>query len=374
MNCQSIVLRRLRLPMIEPFVASYGTESEKDVIIVEVLTEDGAVGYAECVAGRAPLYTEETSSTAWHMLGEFMVPALIDASFESVTDLLSIRSTLERFRGNRMAKAAIEMALWDAFARESGASLASLLGAQRTEIPVGISVGVQDSTEALVHKVRGYLLQGFARVKVKVRPGYDLEPLAAIRDAFPDIALMADANSAYRLADVAHLQRLDAFNLMMIEQPLAHDDLVDHACLQEALETPICLDESIRCAEDVHKAAKLGSCRIVNLKVGRVGGFGEALRVHEACAAEGLELWCGGMLETGIGRLHNIALTALSGFTLPGDTAPSARYFTEDVIDPPVRFARPGWLAVEPLAGVGSRVRRERLERWTVEQQRFDRV
>ena len=373
MNCQRIVLRRLRLPLIEPFVTAYGTESEKDVIIVEAVMESGAVGYAECAAGHAPLYTEETSGTAWHMLSEFLIPALIGGAIESVADLAAIRSTLERFRGNRMAKAAIEMALWDGFAQESGIPLASLLGASRTEIPVGVSVGIQTSTAVLVQKVRGLLEQGFARVKVKIRPGYDMEPLAALRDAFPDMALMADANSAYRLADAAHLQRLDEFNLMMIEQPFAVDDLIDHACLQKALKTPVCLDETIRCAEDVRRAARLGSCRIVNLKVGRVGGFGEALRVHEACVAEGLDLWCGGMFETGIGRLHNIALTALSGFTLPGDTAPSERYFSEDVIDPPVCFARPGWLAVEPLAGVGSRVRPERLERWTVAKKHFDR-
>ena len=373
MKCERITLHRLRMPLIEPFVASYGAESEKDVIIVEVVATGGAVGYAECAAGRAPLYTEETGGTAWHMLSEFLIPALIEKTFDQAADLLAIRSTLERFKGNRMAKAAIEMALWDCFAQESGTPLETLLGAKRTEVAVGVSIGVQASTEGLIRKVHSCLEQGYARIKVKIRPGYDLEPLAAIRGAFPDIMLMADANSAYRLADAAHLQRLDAFNLMMIEQPLAFDDLMDHARLQETLATPICLDESIRCAEDVQNAARLGSCRIVNLKVGRVGGFGEALRVHDACLAEGLDLWCGGMLETGIGRLHNIALTALPGFTLPGDTAPSARYFVEDLIDPPVRFARPGWLAVEPLAGVGSRVRKERFERWTVAQKRFDR-
>jgi O-succinylbenzoate synthase len=272
-----------------------------------------------------------------------------------------------------MAKAAIEMAVWDAYTASTQRPLVDLLGGTRSEIPVGISVGIQPTIRTLLARVEQYLNQGYARIKVKIRPGWDMEPLRAIRQAFGEIPLMADANSAYRLVDAEHLRRLDELGLMMIEQPFAHDDLVDHAALQSQLATPICLDESIRHAEDARKAIQLGACRVINLKLGRVGGFQEAVAIHDLCRAAGVELWCGGMFETGIGRLHNIAITSLPGFTLPGDTAPSRRYFEEDVIDPPVDFNRPGYLAVERLAGVQARVCRERLRRWTVAEEVFKR-
>ncbi|MCL6633687.1 MAG: o-succinylbenzoate synthase [Alicyclobacillus herbarius] len=372
MKVKSIHLRRLQLPMQEPFETSFGVEEDKDVILVQLETESGCMGYAECVAMSAPLYSEETTGTAWHILTDFLVPFLFQTpaltDLTRVEDLLQVRHRFARFKRNQMAKAALEMALWDAFAAETNTPLADLLGGDKAAIPVGISVGIQSSTTALLKKVEGYLEQGFQRIKVKIKPGYDLEPLTALRQAFGDIPLMADANSAYTLADVDTFRRLDSLGLMMIEQPLAHDDLFDHATLQQQLATPICLDESIHHAEDARKAIEHGACRIINLKLGRVGGFGEALAIHEVCQAHGVPLWCGGMLETGIGRLHNIAITALPGFTLPGDTAPSARYFAEDLIDPPVVFTRPGFLAVEPLCGVGARVRADRLEKWTVEE------
>lgn len=350
--------------MQEPFETSFGVETDKDVVLVEVRTQEGAVGFGECVASTAPLYSEETTGTAWHMIREFFAPRLFGLKFEQVQDLSQVRSALAPFRGNRMAKAAVEMAVWDAFANLTQKSLPTLLGGGKQEIPVGISVGIQPDTPALLRKVEGYLAQGFQRIKVKVKPGRDLEPLRELRKAFGDIPLMADANSAYRLANIEHLRAFDEFGLMMIEQPLGHDDIVDHGELQRQLSTPICLDESIHTAADAQKAIRLGACRIINLKLGRVGGFAEALEIHQIALDHHLPLWCGGMLETGIGRLHNIAVTSLPGFVLPGDTAPSFRYFAEDVIDPPVDFVRPGFLDVPFMAGTASRVRRDRLQKW----------
>jgi o-succinylbenzoate synthase len=365
MKIKSITLHQLHLPMKEPFETSFGAEEDKEVIIVQVETKDGATGFGECVASPAPLYSEETNGTVWHMLSDFFIPNIMKAPLDSLDDIKGIRMRLAPFKGNKMAKAALEMALWDAYANETQTPLVDLIGGTRSEIPVGISVGIQSSTEALVKKVEGYLQQGFQRIKVKIKPGCDYEPLKALRDAFGDIPLMADANSAYRLADIDVLKRLDQLGLMMIEQPLANDDIIDHATLQKYLNTPVCLDESIHSLEDARKAVELGACKIINIKVGRVGGFAEAILIHDFCRANGIDVWCGGMLETGIGRLHNIALTALPGFTLPGDTAPSARYFDEDVIDPAVTFSRPGFLAVEPLCGTASRVRIDRIEKWT---------
>lgn len=368
MKIQSVTLQHVCLKMKEPFQTSFGVDEDRDAIIVTVRTEQGGIGYGECVASPEPLYSEETNGTAWHMLRDFFIPTVQPLEFHSTDDLHQIRLRLLPFKGNKMAKAAIEMAIWDAFANETGHPLVKLLGGTRDEIPVGISVGIQPSVDALVAKVRGYVEQGFKRIKLKVRPGFDFEPLSAVRDAFPDILMMADANSAYRISDMEHLKKWDDLNLMMIEQPLAHDDIVDHARLQSQVKTPVCLDESIHSAEDLRKALELGACKVVNLKVGRVGGFSESLLIHGMCREAGVDLWCGGMEEMGIGRLHNIALTALPGFTLPGDTAPSARYFDEDVIEPPVVFSTPGMLRVEQLPGVASRVRPERLAKWTLEE------
>lgn len=371
MRVQSIELRRLRLPMREPFEASYGVERDKDVILVTVQTAAGALGYGECVAMSSPHYTEETAHTAWWMLIDFLAPQLKALQVTTTADLFTIRDRFAPIRGNRMAKAALEMAVWDAFANETQQPLARLLGQARAEIDVGISIGIQPDIPHLLRKVEGYLAQGFRRIKMKVRPGFDLDAVRAVRKAFGDVPLMIDANSAYTIADTEHLQRFDEFGLLMMEQPLGWDDIVDHAALQRRIATPICLDESIRSVDDVRRAVELGACRVVNLKPGRVGGFAESIEIHAYCQRHGIDLWCGGMLETGIGRLHNIALTSLPGFTLPGDTAPSARYFAEDVIDPPVEFSQPGMLAVEPLPGVASRVRERRLDKWVVEATRL---
>ncbi|MDQ0191347.1 o-succinylbenzoate synthase [Alicyclobacillus cycloheptanicus] len=371
MRISGIRLRKLRLPLREPFEASYGVENDKVAVIVTVTADTGAVGYAECVAMSAPLYTEETVETAWYVLRTFLAPRLMGVEVSSREDLHAIGKRFSFVRGHQMAKAALEMAVWDLYAHVAGVPLHRLLGGTRSEIPVGISVGIQPDTRQLLRKVEGYLAQGFQRVKIKIKPGFDMAPVQAVRAVFPDVPLMVDANSAYTLADAEHLRRLDAFGLLMIEQPLAWDDMVDHAALQQQLETPICLDESIRSAADARKAIELGACKVVNLKLGRVGGFAEALRIHDLCQDGGLDLWCGGMLETGIGRLHNIAVTSLAGFTLPGDTAPSDRYFAEDIISPPVEFSRPGMLAVEEIPGVASRVNEAALEKWVVEETRL---
>lgn len=376
MRIRQIILRRLEMALRDPFVTSYGVELNKHVIIVEVHTTNGAVGYAECVAGVAPFYTEETAITAWHMLSDFFVPAVLKYAahhdIDADAELDAIRRILSPFRGNPMAKAALEMAVCDAYCCETNLPLAQWLGGIRQEIAVGISIGLQPDERTLLQKIDGYLQQGFARIKVKIGPGHDIEVVRAIRCAFGDIPLMVDANSAYTLDDVNHLRRFDDFGLTMMEQPLAVDDIVHHARLQHLIHTPICLDESIRSAEDARKAIDLGACRVINIKLGRVGGFGEAKAIHDVCLEHGIPVWCGGMLETGIGRLHNIQLTALPGFVYPGDTAPSARYFEEDLIHPPVEFVRPGYLAVEPIAGVGSRVSPSRLDKWQVAVRTFE--
>lgn len=371
MRVKSVTLRLLHTKMREPFVTSFGAEEDKEVILVEVQTDTGAIGFAECVASTAPLYSEETNGTAWSILKAFLIPTVMQMTINSTADLRHISAQMRPFKGNRMAKAALEMAMWDAWCAEQQTPLHVVLGGTKSEIPVGISIGIQPDIETLLGKIDGYLQQGFQRMKVKVKPGWDLAPLAAIRKTFGDIPVMVDANSAYGLRDLEHLKSFDEFDLMMMEQPLAHDDIVDHARLQQRLTTPICLDESIHTVEDARKAVELGACKVINIKVGRVGGFSEALAIHDYCLQNKVDVWCGGMLETGVGRLHNIALTSLPGFTLPGDTAPSARYFEQDVIEPPVVFSKPGMLAVESLCGVADRVQGQRIEQWSVHKEIF---
>ncbi len=371
MRIESIVMRQVRMQLLEPFVTSYGAETHKEAVIVEARTEAGAVGYAECVAAGTPHYTEETSITAWHVLKEWLIPSVFGRGFDSVNHLVRWLEDQNYIRGNRMAKAGLEMALWDAFAAETSTPLAALLGGSRTEVAVGISVGLQPATDLLVEKVARYVSQGFQRVKLKVEPSRDFEIVSAVRAAFPTLPIMVDANSAYAGCTYEDLRWLDDYDLMMIEQPLSHDDLVFHAELARHLKTPVCLDESIKSAEDVRRADLIGSCRVVNVKAGRVGGFSEVLRIHAEAKNSGMTLWCGGMLETGIGRLHNVALSSLSGFSLPGDTGPSSRYFAEDIVSPPVEFSRPGWLPVERICGVSGRVDKATLEACTVYKETF---
>ncbi|MBX6350023.1 MAG: o-succinylbenzoate synthase [Clostridia bacterium] len=359
MRLERVRLHVLRMRMKEPFRTSFGVEEEKRVILVEADVE-GAVGVAECVAMVEPLYNEEWVEGAFLMLRDFLAPALLGADFDHPRE---VAPKLDFIRGNRMAKSAIESAIWDAYAKARGIPLWEALGGSWRPIPVGISVGIQPSPEALVRKVEGYLAAGYRRVKLKIAPGADLEYVAAVRRAFPDVPVMVDANSAYRLADADHLARLDDYDLMMIEQPLGHDDIVWHARLQSRLRTPICLDESIHTPEDAEKAIAIGACRVVNVKIGRVGGLERSLELHDVCRAAGVPVWCGGMLETGIGRAHNVAITTLPGFTLPGDTAASSRYWDEDIIEPPVVVTPEGTILPPKGPGIGYEVRWDRIAR-----------
>jgi O-succinylbenzoate synthase len=353
---RAIELHLIGLPLVRPFRTSFGTSTEKRCVLVRLETDD-AEGWGECVADIEPGFSEEFNDGAWLVLRDHVGPALLAAGDVVIDDLDRV---LGHVRGNPMAKAALIDAFVDAEVRARGVSLASWLGADRARVPCGVSIGIADTTEALLEQVQDYLEQGYRRIKLKIEPGLDVERVAAVRGAHPDIALSVDANAAYTIDDVAVFRSLDAFDLLMIEQPLHHADLVRHAELQRAIDTDLCLDESIRSAADALAAIELGSCRIVNIKQGRVGGIVEARRVHDVCRAAGVPVWCGGMLETGVGRAQNLALAAMPGFTLPGDTSASARYFVDDITEPFV-MAVDGTMAVPTGPGIGVVPRPERL-------------
>jgi O-succinylbenzoate synthase len=357
---RAVELRLVGIPLVAPFRTSFGEETEKACVLARVETEDGS-GWGECVAGPDPGYSEEFNDGAWLALRDFLVPALLGAGDVGTADLDRVFGGV---RGHPMAKATLIDAFLDAELRARGVSLATHLGARADRVACGVSVGIAATTERLLEQVDGYLAEGYRRIKLKIEPGTDVERVAAVRVAHPDIPLSVDANAAYTLEDVAVFRALDAFGLLMVEQPLHHDDLVQHARLQAELTTPICLDESIRTAADAAAAIELGACRIVNIKQGRVGGIPEAVRVHDVCRAAGVPVWCGGMLETGIGRATNLALAALPGFTLPGDTSASARYFAEDLTEPFVLDAD-GTMAVPRGPGIGVDPVPERLEACT---------
>jgi O-succinylbenzoate synthase len=326
-----IELRRLRLPLVTPFRTSFGTQAGRDVLLVRVVTPD-AEGWGECVAMEEPLYSSEHVAGAQHVIREFLGPRLLAAPD---LDAAAVGPLLAPVKGHPMAKAAVEMAVLDAELRAAGRSFAEHLGAVREAVDCGVSVGIADSIGALLDMVAGYLDDGYRRVKLKIEPGWDVEPVRAVRERFgDDLLLQVDGNCAYTPADAAHLARLDAFGLLLIEQPLAEDDVRGHAALARRIRTPVCLDESITSARAAADAIALGACTIVNIKPGRVGGYLEARRVHDVCAAQGVPVWCGGMLETGLGRAGNVALAALPNFTLPGDTSASARYFHRDITPP----------------------------------------
>ena len=334
----------------------------KEFLLVSI-SAGGVTGHAECVADVDPFYLPETNATVLHVLRDFLAPMAFALDIAHPRDVLP---AFARVRGHEMAKAALEMAVWELWAQREGLPLYRLLGGRGGEVAAGVSVGLQKDTDALLDKVATEVAAGYRRVKIKIKPGRDAALVGAVRARFPGLPLMADANSAYTLADGDHLRALDAFSLMMIEQPLGWDDLVDHASLQRRLATPICLDESIRSADDARRALDLGACRIVNVKVGRVGGFAGAIAVHDACRARGAPVWCGGMLESGIGRLANVHLQTLPGFTLPGDTSASARYFDEDLVDPPVVVSPEGAIAVPEGSGIGHAIVWPRVDRATV--------
>jgi O-succinylbenzoate synthase len=362
MRLEQIEVRQIRLALRFPFETSFARTDTKEFLLVSAFA-DGITGHGECVADVDPFYLPETNGTALHILRDFLAPTAFALDIAHPRHLLP---TFGRVRGHEMAKAALEMAVWELQARREGVPLYRLLGGRGGTIAAGVSVGLQTDTPALLDRVAAEVAAGYRRVKIKIKPGRDVALVEAIRARFPDLPLMVDANSAYALADADHLRALDAFGLMMIEQPLGWDDIVDHATLQRQIRTPICLDESIRSGEDARRALELGACRVVNVKVGRVGGFSGALAVHDVCRARGAPVWCGGMLESGIGRLANVHLQTLPGFTLPGDTSASARYFEEDLVDPPVVVRPDGTIAVPEGPGIGHTIVWPRVERATV--------
>ena len=368
MKIERIELLEIRMPLVHFFETSFGRTTDRRIVLVRTFA-DGLDGWGEVTCGEMPFYSYETPGTAWHILRDFLIPWALEKPWDSPADLA------ERFRpvrGHNMARAALENALWDIEAQRKGVSLAELLGGTLEEIPCGVSIGIQNSPEELLEKIRTEVAAGYQRIKVKIRRGWDVEILEAIRREFPGIKLMADANSAYTLADVEHLKLLDQFNLMMVEQPLGWDDMVDHSRLQRELKTPICLDESIHNADDARKAIDLGACKIINIKLGRVGGHSAARKLHDLCLARNIPVWCGGMLESGIGRAHNIAMSTLPGFVLPGDVSASRRYWSQDIIDPEVTVSAKGTIAAPRKPGLGYVPNVARIEKLTVRKESFE--
>ena len=349
---ESVEIRLLRLPLKEPFETSFGIMDTRLIFLV-CIKADGLRGWGEVVATEEPLYSYETVGTALHAIRDYLAPALLGSPVESLDDLAG---RFAPFKGHNMAKAGLELAYLDLLAQLRGKSLSQLIGGTRDRIPVGVSLGIQASLDKLLQQVRDYLALGYQRIKLKIKPGADLDVVARVRQQYPDIHLSVDANSAYSLNDFRRLKALDVYELLMIEQPLDHDDLLDHAKLQARLVTAICLDESITGLRRAEQALALGSCRIINIKIGRVGGYSQALAIHDLCSARGIPVWCGGMLESGIGRAHNIALASLPGFTLPGDISASSRYFERDIIIPEVEVAADGTVPVMSRPGLGFNV------------------
>ncbi len=367
MKLEAIELRHIVMELVEPFETSGWRETIRPCIIIAIHS-DALTGYGECVAGAGPWYSYETIETAWHVFKDFCIPAVLGQDISSVEEL---QARLKPIRGHPMAKAGLEAAFWDVLAQANNVSLAKLLGGTKDRIESGISIGIQKDISTLLNAIEHRCAQGYKRIKLKVKPGWDIDVLRAVRQRFPDIDLMADANAAYTIADLSHLKQFDEFNLLMLEQPLDYDDLIDHSILQRELKTPICLDESIKSPDDVRKALDIGACKIINIKPGRVGGLLNAKRIHDLCLRRGVPVWCGGMLETGIGRAANVALASLPNFVLPNDISASARYWREDIIEPPFVLERDGTIKVPLGLGLGVRVVPERLERVTQRREVF---
>ncbi len=369
MNIEQIELRHIRISLVSPFETSFGVTTDRESIIARVIA-DGVTGWGECVADADPGYSYETVTTAWHVLRDYLIPALLRAPLDDPRD------TPARFRfvrGHNMAKATLEAALWDIAAQQAGQSLARYIGGVRERVPVGVSIGIQPTSDRLAEVVSQYRQAGYGRIKIKIKPGRDLADARAARGAVGDTPLMVDANSAYTLADLPLFQEMDELGLLMIEQPLGYDDIYQHHKLQRQLRTPICLDESIHSADDARFALEIGACRIINIKQGRVGGLTNAIAVHDVCRQAGVPVWCGGMLETGIGRALNVALAALPGFTLPGDLSASKRYYQRDLIDPPFDLNPDSTLSVPDGPGLGVTVLQDRLDAVTLRCEMFRR-
>ena len=362
MKIERLELRLLELPLVHFFETSFGRVDDKHFILVR-LDGGGVTAFGECVAEQDPYYSAETNETVWHIITEFIAPRFVGVDFDHPRDVFP---ALKAIRGHNMAKAAVEMAAWDLYARQRGEPLCRTLGGTRERIASGVSIGIQDSLEQLAAKVERELAAGYRRIKIKIKPGWDIAAVETVRQRFGSIPLMVDANAAYTLADADHLAQLDRFELMMIEQPLDYEDISDHAALQKRLKTPICLDESIKSVRHAETAIAAGACRIINIKPGRVGGFRESIRLHDLCAAHGVPVWHGGMLESGIGRAANLHLSTLANFSLPGDVAASRRYFDPDLIDPPIEVAPDGTIAVPRSPGLGVTIVSERIDRATL--------
>src|ERR1700745_3104730 len=362
MRIEQLTLRELHMKLVAPFQTSMDTTTVRRILLTEAVV-DGGVGWGECVAGETPCYGPETTDTAWHVLSDHLWPSIKAKHFVSASEVWDLLSWV---RGHNMAKAALETAVWDAEAKQKNIPLAKLIGGVHAEIVSGVSIGVKASLEELVQAVKVELEAGYQRIKIKIKPGYDLEPVRRLRKEFPAIKLMVDANSAYSLADEPLLKQLDEYYLMMIEQPLGWDDLYSHAQLQDKLITPICLDECIHTEEQALAAIRLGACRIINIKLGRVGGFTEARSIHDLCKQNSMPVWGGGMRGSGIGRGPNICLLTVPNFTLPGDVTASKRYWSQDIIEPEVTVSKQGVIQVEDGPGIGFTPRLDLIEKWTV--------
>ncbi len=360
MKIERATLREIPLRLKEFFEISSGGSQDRRVVLLTIEGE-GEVGWSECVAAADPSYAYETTDVAWHVLTDFILPSIVGTEIETAEDILA---PVQWVRGHGMSKAAVEMAAWDLLARADGVSIANKLGGTRESVPVGVSVGIKKTDAELHDQVAGFIADGYARVKIKIKPGRDIEVLSGLRSKFPDTKFMADANSAYTLDDADRLAELDPLDLMMIEQPLRYDDFLQHARLQERLSTPVCLDESIKTIGDTELALELGSCRIINIKPGRVGGLTESRRIHDLMRRQSMPVWCGGMLESGVGRAHNVALASLEGFTLPGDISASSRYWSQDIVSPEF-VVSDGHMAVPTGPGIGVEIDEERVEALT---------
>ncbi len=367
MKLDAVTLFHVSMRLRAPFQTSFGVEHDRHCLIIRVDSE-GVFGWGECVAGEFPGYSYETAETAWHVLSDHFIPALAGASETSPEGL---RTVLKRFKGHPLARAGMEMALWDLQGQKKGLSLQEMLGGTKERVNVGVSIGVQKDLDAMLEAVEAYLQEGYRRIKIKIMPGSDVEIVAGVRQRYPGIALQVDANSAYRIDDVQRIKQLDAFQLQLIEQPLAEDDLIEHARLQAQMETPICLDESIVSERHARLALDIEACRIINIKPGRVGGLMESMAIHDICLQQEVPVWCGGMLETNVGRAANLALASLPGFTLPGDISASERYYTTDIATPNFSLNPDSTIDVPDQPGLGVEIDLDSLDQFTIKKKQI---
>lgn len=362
MKIEQIELREISMPLVSPFETSFGRTTVRKILLIKIWA-DGVIGYGESTAPEHPFYNHESIDTAWLMISQYLAPSLIGKDFSHPSEITAF---FPQLRGHKMAQAALETASWELYCQAQQISLSKALGGTLTEIPCGVSIGIQDDIASLLKKIESELEAGYQRIKIKIKPGLDIALIKAVRAKFPNIQLMVDANSAYTLSDLGLLKSFDEYKLMMIEQPLEHDDIIDHAELQQKVSTPICLDESILSVEDARKALSIGACKIINIKLGRVGGHFSAKKISNYCYQKNIPVWCGGMLESGIGRAHNIALSSLEGFVLPGDVSASNRYWTQDIIEPAIKITPRGTIIVPTSPGLGFQVNEELIKRLTV--------